>query len=105
MRLTDGIAERRTAEPIGRRRLRAARRDLCAKAVTVAEDTFPATHPPFLSIVIEAPTPLKTCPPSGGPGPGLHICGVIVTVTTADGSVDVGLVPSDDSWVWAAMMS
>ena len=77
--------------------------DLCAKAVTVAEATFPTTHPPFTSVSIAAPTALKTCPPSGGP-PGSHLCDVIVTVTTADGTVDVGLIPYGDSWRWANLI-
>ena len=78
--------------------------DLCAKAVAVAEGTFPPNHRPFIAVRIEAPTALKTCPPSGGPMPGLHVCAVIVTVTTGDGPVDVGLLRSGDTWVWAELI-
>lgn len=77
--------------------------DLCTGAVTVAEGSFPATHQPFISVQIESPTPTMTCPPSGGP-PGSHLCGVIATVTTADGAVAAGLVRTDDGWVWSNLI-
>ena len=77
--------------------------DHCAKAVTVAEGTFPASHQPFISVRIESPTPTRTCPPSGGPS-GSHICGVIATVTTVDTAVAVGLVPTDGGWVWSGLI-
>jgi hypothetical protein len=77
--------------------------DLCLAAVTVAEGTFPASHPPFISVTIEAPTPTKTCPPAGGPGPN-NLCGVIATVTTVDGAVAVGLVRTDGGWMWTHLV-
>ena len=77
--------------------------DLCVAAVTVAEGTFPASHPPITSVRIEAPTPANTCPPSGGRS-GAHVCAVLATVTTVDGEVVVGLVRTDGGWLWSNLV-
>jgi len=87
--------------------------DDCTKAVAAAEATFRTGHPSFSAVRIASPSALETCPPSGGPlyvppsGPAInpHICGVIVTVTTAAGDVAVGLIPSGSDWIWSALIS
>ncbi len=74
--------------------------DDCAKAIAVAEGTFAVPHGPFISVRIEAPTALMTCPPSGGP-PGAHFCDFVATVTTTETVVAVGLVRTSDGWIWS----
>lgn len=75
----------------------------CQQAVTVAEATLSAPHPPLVAVRIETPSSVKTCPPSGGP-PGAHICGVIVIMTGTSGDTTVGLVQSTNGWMWSNLI-
>jgi len=82
----------------------------CATAVAVALKALPGACRqaglcgPALAVRIESPPAAQTCPPSGGPGPGLHICEVIALVTTTKGDVLLGLEQTDGGWIWTEEM-
>jgi hypothetical protein len=70
----------------------------CAKAVAVLEGTVVGNRL-FSSIRIQSPTPTMTCPPGGGPPPGVHDCDVVAVVATVGGGIAVSLRRQGDTWL------
>ena len=68
----------------------------CAKAVAAALSVLPATHPPVLTVRVELPTALMTCPPGGGPAPRGTTCTLLVALTTSAGQSLVPLIATTD---------
>jgi hypothetical protein len=78
--------------------------DSCAKAVAAAMRVLPATHPPVLTVRVELPTPLMTCPPGGGPAPGGAKCVLLVDLATSAGQTLVPLIATTDGWFPTQLM-
>jgi hypothetical protein len=73
----------------------------CAAATEVAKGALAADALPA-SLRVTSPTPDHSCPPSGGLA-GSHSCVVIVVVSAADGTHEIGLLrTTSGGWIDAS---
>jgi len=73
--------------------------DSCAVAVEVALAMLPTTHAPIVTVRVQVPSALATCPPMAVGPMGTRMCDAMVTFTTSDGEIVVPLVRGGpDGW-------